>query len=652
MPDPDAAPPAPPPASPPAWAADLAFALPAALGLLGAGGSMGFFDAPELATSAMGVGVTHPPGHPLWVAVSALARMLPLGPVPFRVALMSGLCLGLTGRLAFGFTHRLARASLAESPALHRWAAPLALGAALLSVLGVAPFAQATRVEVYALAGLLGVALLAASRAPSLSPAARARASVLLHALGGANHHFIAITTAPAALWALGDRLRRGGFTALRRGLIPWAVLGVIGLLPYALLPLRARAAASIVRVRTVGDLWWTVTARAFQKNIGAGVPGTFGENLLDVLDWAGTSLTPFGLLAAVGGLWFVVRRRDEAARDTRDDALALALVAFAGVAARASLGFVAHNPDAAGYLVPAVVALGALGAGFSSRALAAIANAPPAPEGPSRAARAVLVAALVAAPSLAFAPAALSAWRATAPDRGDAPEVITASAWSSVPPRATVLAYAPETAFRLRYAAQVEGERPDVSLVMVPFLPWPGATNALLARDPSLRALVLDQLSHGAPRTDTLTELAQARPLRVELDPHNLIAMIPYVLPRGVLAELRGEPTTLAAVRATAVAHFAAHDALVRALGERPGDLDAPKTREYLLWRSYNDAVFFAGRGARPEARASLRRALAIAPRAAELLGLSEALDAPGEGPIDVRLWLVGGGARRARRE
>lgn len=609
---------------------------------------MGFFDAPELTASAAGLGVTHPPGHPLWVALGALSTLLPLGDLPFRIALTSGLCLGLISRMAYSVSLRLSTTALSDSPQPIRvWASPLALGAALLSTVGIAPLAQTSRVEVYALASALGLALFTVSRCPSLSPAARARTAVFVLALGGTNHHFIALTTAPAALWAMSDKLRRSSLNdTLRHSILPWATLGLIGLLPYVLLPLRANAPASLVRVTTLGDLWWTISARAFQKNIGTGVPGTLGENLLDCLDWIGRSLTPLGLLASLAGLWFCLRLPQKS--PARTDGIILSLLFLTSLLARASLGFVSHNPDAAGYLLPSIFSLGILTTVFTSRALTAITTSPPAPAGPTRSARALLTLCLVVSPSLAFIPAAYSSFRATSPDRGSAPETITASTLSTVPLRATVLAYSPETVFRLRYSSLIEGDRPDLTLVMVPFLSWPGATDALLSRAPYLLALVRDQLSHGSPRSDTLTELSHAKPLRIELDPHNLLAMVPYVLPQGALAEFRAEPTTLAAVRATAAAHFSSRDALVASLREHPRDFTAPKTQEYLLWRNYNDAVFFAARGARPESRASLRRALDVSPRAHELLGLREALDSPGEGPIDVRLWLVGGGSNR----
>ncbi len=633
---------APPPTAPKSTARDLApvlaFALPALVGVLAGANSMGFYDAPELASCAAGLGVSHPPGHPLFVAFAAVATLLPIGAVPLRVTLLGALCLGLMGRLAYGLTLPLVDAVLdgpTPVPRAHR--APwLALGHALGAVVGIVTVRQSSRPEVYALAGLLGAATLFIGTAPTgLSLAARARLGVLTLALGGTNHHFIALTTAPVAILSLVDRVRAGGLRAVPRMLLPWTVLGALGLAPYALLGLRARAAASIVRVRTVGDLVWTVTARAFQKNTGGGVPGSFREHLLDVLDWIGSSLSPIGLLAAVVALFVASRRK-------LPWALRLALVALTGMLARAALGFVAGNPDAAGYLVPAVFVIGVLGAAASSYGWRRIHDAPAAPEGPSPLARRLLMVALVLLPALTFLPMGTLALSETLGDRGDAPEVVTAADLDTLPARAVVLAYAPETAFRLRYAQLVEGERPDVTVIPAPFVPWPGMTNTLLARDGALLPVVRDFLSRGEPRMSGLLDLAQRRPVRIELDPHNLFEAVPYVLPRGDFAEVRTEPTTLTAVRATAPAHLARLERLREALQRSPGADREPRIAEYILWRAYHDALFFAARGARNEARAAVAAARRVHPNERELVGLAAALNEQGEGPIDVTPYVV----------
>ncbi len=627
-----------------ALAETLSFALPVTVAAWGAGASMGFFDAPELAAAAAGLGVTHPPGHPLWVVCASLAAMLHVATLPFRVALLSGVCLGVIGRVTYGVARNLAASALDHEALTSRGDRALgalaALAVSVSATVGPAVLRQATRVEVYALAGALAVGVLGLACARSLTPAARARLSVLLVALGGANHHFIALTAAPLALATLLERLHAADNASRRRALLAWAPIGALGLAPYALLFLRADTAASLVRVRTLDDFGWTVSARAFQKNMGHGVPGEFADHLLAVLDWLGASLTPLGLVTALAGTFLLLRATRLDA--VRADVLRLFALATTVCLARAALGFVSGNPDAAGYLVPAVAAVACLSVGFCTVAWRAIRTAPPAPEGPSPGARVVLSAALVAAPLALPLYITASGLAATAHDRAWVAECAADALLSRLPARAVVIAYAPETVFRARFAQRVEGERPDVSVVPVPFLPYPGMNDAVLTRDPELLPLVRDYLAHGEARDDVVSALVGVRPVRVELDPMNVSSMTPFLVPRGLLAEARGEPTTLASVRAHAAAHFAVVDAFTRAMTD--ADADDPKGAELTVWRSYNDALFFAGRGARAEAMRSVRRALEVAPTALELRGLREALSAPGEGPVDVRGFVVGG--------
>jgi hypothetical protein len=144
--------PAPAPSIVSSWAARAAFVLPAALAGLCAGNEMGFYDSPELAAAGAGLGVTHPPGHPAWVVLAALATLVPLGAVPLRIALLSALCLGAIGRLAYAAADALV-ARVAGAHAGRRLRPAIALASALTATLGPGTFRQATRVEVYALAG-------------------------------------------------------------------------------------------------------------------------------------------------------------------------------------------------------------------------------------------------------------------------------------------------------------------------------------------------------------------------------------------------------------------------------------------------------------------------------------------------------------------
>lgn len=49
-------------------------------------------DTPELITAAVTLGVPHPPGYPLYTMLGHLFSLLPVGPIPFRVNLLSVTC--------------------------------------------------------------------------------------------------------------------------------------------------------------------------------------------------------------------------------------------------------------------------------------------------------------------------------------------------------------------------------------------------------------------------------------------------------------------------------------------------------------------------------------------------------------------------------
>lgn len=623
------------PSRPPRWAALSCFAVPTALALACAGNGMGFYDSPELAAAGGGLAVTHPPGHPLWSAVAAVCSLVPLGALPFRIAIGEALCLGGIAVLALHASLALfVRVAGAHGTRIAPWAA---LAAALTGTLGTGVFRQATRVEVYALAGLVTVGLLALALDRERSPSTRLREGGLLLGLGLANHHFIAITAAPLLLWLALERWRCGK-SGRTHAIAATALFVAPGLAVYALLPLRAHAVASLARVQSLSDLIDVASARVFMKNTGVGVPGSAGARALDVLDWTGETLTPVGLLFAAGGLYAALRQRE-----ARRDALRVLTLVAVVVTARGWLGFVRDNPDAAGYLVPAFVALGVLGAAFTAASVRALAEAPRAPSGPSKPARILLAALLVGGPLALPAYLAARSVQASAVDRSSAPATLAAATLSQLPARTLLFAYDPQTVFRLRYAILVEGERPDVTVVPVPLLGYPGMIDQLLARSRALAPLLTEYVLRPDRGLSArgLSSLAAEHPVSLELDPRNVRQNVAVLLPRGFLAQEMPEPTTLAAVRGAAAAHFARMDQLTVLLGRESSAQSL--AGEALLWRAYTSALFFAGRGARPEARRALDAALRIAPTATELTALRLALDAPGDGPIEITPFLTG---------
>src|SRR5262249_6444887 len=87
-------------------------------------------DTPEFITAAITLGVPHPSGYPLVVMLGHLFSLVPLGPLPFRVNLLSDLCgaatTGVIYFTAFRLTAKRAAAPvaalvLAWSPLFWEW---------------------------------------------------------------------------------------------------------------------------------------------------------------------------------------------------------------------------------------------------------------------------------------------------------------------------------------------------------------------------------------------------------------------------------------------------------------------------------------------------------------------------------------------------
>src|SRR5438105_13439048 len=72
-------------------------------------------DTPELITAAATLGVAHPPGYPMFTMLGHLFSLLPFGPIPFRVNLLSVICDALAAALIFLTALRLTKSHVASA---------------------------------------------------------------------------------------------------------------------------------------------------------------------------------------------------------------------------------------------------------------------------------------------------------------------------------------------------------------------------------------------------------------------------------------------------------------------------------------------------------------------------------------------------------
>lgn len=185
-------------------------------------------DSGELVTAAYTLGVPHPTGYPLYVLLGKLWTLLvPIGSIAYRMSLFSAAC----AALACGLVYRCCRHQHLDRIA--------ALTAALLLAFAPSFWGEANVQRVYALNAVFVV--LATGAALAWRRDANEHHLVWAFfwcALGATNHTFMGIYAVVLALYAVATapaRLLRGG-TLLRI-----AAVTILGLLPYAYLPIRSR---------------------------------------------------------------------------------------------------------------------------------------------------------------------------------------------------------------------------------------------------------------------------------------------------------------------------------------------------------------------------------------------------------------------------
>jgi hypothetical protein len=350
----------------------------------------------------------------------------------------------------------------------------------------------------------------------------------------------------------------------------------------YAYLPLRAlrHPAVDWGVPSTVARFAWTVSARAFQKSLAHGRD-------FDAAGVAAALAGALGLWSVLAGLGTYLLFR---LGDTRRAAILLVGAALLDAAAPAMVGFDPANPDAYGYLEPAVALLAAVGAAAAMalviflrpllrRAIAAV----------------MLVGALVGA---------WPGWRESARPRFADTDRLAGAILEGAPPRATLVSSYFQTVFALWYLRAVEGRRPDVDHVHRHFLSYPGYGEELATRDPTLAPL----LGAHDVAAAALLDRARRAPVLVEYDLDLDRTLVPHLLPAGPIDQLLGAPPEAAALAAAE-----------RAATERIVDLHArldrrePQTLRALLWLDFLGAARDCGLGRRDPARAAIDRARAL---------------------------------------
>jgi hypothetical protein len=603
-------------------------------------GASYWLDGGEFVAAAFHLGISHPPGHPLSELYGKALQLVPLGSLAARMAWGQALATAAAAALLYRAIEATVRVALTGRESV---AIAAGVAGAWFAALSYGWWFQAVRPEVYALQTALVLfaierlvafeARASAERAdrPGASgapvPASDARPlllAALALGLGFTNHHFMAALVVPAFLWTFLRVARRRGV----RWMTNAAVLGVLTLATYVYLPARAwtNPPENPGVPTTFARLWWVVTGRVYARHQGATSWQPLDERFADMAVIVVEYSHGLFALCAVCGLYVLCRRRA-----TRVLGVAWGAVALVGFGARAYLDPVRGNPDALGYLGPAFAATAALAVAFLAVAGAVILDAVRSPR-----ALAPLLAALALGVGATRVDevgsrASLAAFRAT--------DVFGDVRVARLPPRAVVIGTTPHWVFRHWEHAAIEGERPDVTLVPLPFLAYPGTGEAFVARHPDLGAWVASYLAAGGITGDALGRLAANRPVFVELDMRLDPRLYPMLLPAHLLHRVvsEGDPGALASAAR-------AQDAEAAAMRGRLGaDMREQETSRQLLWMHYLDAVYYAGRGEIALARRSSDHAAALHHMDSHLRELRAVLGTAGSGPIDVTRFLDG---------
>ena len=265
-------------------------------------------DSGELIAAARYLGVPHPPGYPLWTMLcGGFMRIVPVGSFAWRANLFSAACCSAAAALIlYGALREL------------RIQRPIAAAAALVWVLGRWSWSQSVIAEVYSLNSLLTAGLLWCMlrwyRTRNDAPHC-----LLRHCCSAWE---CPITTRSdwrpwlSALWAL---ILQPSLLKRWRTVLASIALFLIGLLPYAYLPLRAKAEPPINwgNPSTVESFWAHVSRHQYGA-IGptkAAEPHSF-RRLADQLAYLAEAVADdltiwLALIGLAGVILLAVCRRD-----------------------------------------------------------------------------------------------------------------------------------------------------------------------------------------------------------------------------------------------------------------------------------------------------------------------------------------------------
>jgi hypothetical protein len=593
----------------PAWVPWLAGVVPLIAYVITAGAHAYWLDSAEFTAAAIDLDIAHPPGHPVAALWGRAFCLLPVGPLPFRVAVAQGVAAAIgAGALQVAFARTLRVFEVQER------ATRLVLSLALTWLLAFSYgyWFQAVRAEVYALQTMLICLalerLVALADDQELCDVRPLYAACLWLGIGLANHHFMSVLTMPALLSGTWRALQKRGPRVLG-----WCLLsGSVGLSSYLYLPLRAGALPPMDLGHPVNlrAFWWVISAQVYARRIGSEATQPMDERFADL---AVILLEHFSLVAlalALLGAYFMARSR--ALWSVSYVWGVTALIALCG---RAWLNPVRNNPDVLGYMLPGFAGYLMLVAGGLLVPLTVLSHAR-ARALVQRGLAALLL--LCALWQLARSEESASLRTFTATDR------FAQARARALPSGAVAFLTSPESAFLHWEREAVEHARPDVDIVPTAFVNYGGKADVMLAARPELRAALRDFRASTVLSLSSLDALAKLRPVVVEPDLTASYPLFARLVPDGLLYRFAPAAPDHASLLRAAATRARALDQLSRELA---AELSVSETRRQLLWLHFMDALYYASQREVALALASTARGLNLQPTESELLRLKRVL-------------------------
>jgi hypothetical protein len=195
------------------------------------------------------------------------------------------------------------------------------------------------------------------------------------------------------------------------------------------------------------------------------------------------------------------------------------------------------------------------------------------------------------------------------------------------LPAKSLLLVRDPNMAWRAWAARIVRGERPDVVVVPLTLLSYPELLGSLLAAEPSLAALIRDVSVNGSPTEHGLAQVADSRPLFVDLDPRWDQRLLAHLLPEGMWLRYSSHPMGRSDRARGLVQAQLATARMTRSFAPGMSDMDAP-LRALFGRRLKEQAALLASLGDKASAASSLNDLARVLPEDAFLRELRQHLN------------------------